>query len=100
MGYLDLGGGLAVDYDGSNTNYANSRNYTVEEYCTDIVEAVMSILDSSDVPHPVIVTESGRTTVAYYSVLLFNVLDVEKFEEYDVPDKLDENTSGANQKPV
>lgn len=93
MGYLDLGGGLAVDYDGSNTNYTNSRNYTVQEYCTDIVEAVMSILDTSNVPHPTIVTESGRTTVAYHSVLLFNVLDTEIFEEYDVPDKLDDNTS-------
>ena len=92
MGYLDLGGGLAVDYDGSNTNYVNSRNYTVEEYCTDIVEAVMTTLDSADVSHPVIVTESGRTTVAYYSVLLFNVLNVEKFEEYDMPDTVDENT--------
>ncbi|HHW22162.1 MAG TPA: biosynthetic arginine decarboxylase [Clostridiaceae bacterium] len=89
MGYLDLGGGLAVDYDGSNTNYTNSRNYTVEEYCTDIVEAVMMILDPANVPHPTIITESGRTTVAYYSVLLFNVLDVEKFTEYDLPEKLD-----------
>lgn len=93
MGYLDLGGGLAVDYDGSNTNYTCSRNYTVEEYCSDIVEAVMTTMDSSGVPHPIIVTESGRTTVAYYSVLLFNVLDVEKFEEHDVPDKLEESTS-------
>lgn len=93
MGYLDLGGGLAVDYDGSNTNYSNSRNYSVEEYCSDIVEAVMTILDSSNTPHPVIVTESGRTTVAYYSVLLFNVLDVERFEDYDLPDTLEENTS-------
>ncbi len=93
MGYLDLGGGLAVDYDGSNTNYTNSRNYTVEEYCTDIVEAVMSTLDSCNVPHPVIVTESGRATVAYYSILLFNVLNVEKFEEYEVPDEIDDNTS-------
>jgi arginine decarboxylase len=92
MGYLDLGGGLAVDYDGSNTNYTNSRNYSVEEYCTDIVEAVMSILDPSNIPHPVIVTESGRTTVAYYSVLLFNVLDVEKLEEYEIPDTLAEGT--------
>ena len=92
MGYLDLGGGLAVDYDGSNTNYTNSRNYTVEEYCTDIVEAVMSILDPGQVPHPVIVTESGRSTVAYHSVLLFNVLDVEIFEEYDIPDKLYDDT--------
>ncbi|NTW71477.1 MAG: biosynthetic arginine decarboxylase [Eubacteriaceae bacterium] len=93
MGYLDLGGGLAVDYDGSNTNYTNSRNYSVEEYCTDIVEAVMSTLDSSNIPHPVIITESGRTTVAYYSVLLFNVLDVEKLEEYEMPDQLDDSVS-------
>ena len=89
MGYLDLGGGLAVDYDGSNTNYTNSRNYTVEEYCSDIVEAVMSILDPGNIPHPVIVTESGRTTVAYYSILIFNVLDIEKFEEHELPEKLD-----------
>jgi len=92
MGYLDLGGGLGVDYDGSNTNYTCSRNYTVEEYCSDIVESVMSVLDSSNVPHPVIVTESGRATVAYYSVLLFNVLDVERFEEYDIPEQLEANT--------
>ncbi len=92
MGYLDLGGGLAVDYDGSNTNYTNSRNYNVEEYCTDIIEAVMLILDSADISHPVIITESGRTTVAYYSVLLFNVLDVEKFPEYKIPEKLYEET--------
>lgn len=91
MGYLDLGGGLAVDYDGSNTNYVNSRNYTVEEYCTDIIEAVMSILDPCQIPHPVIITESGRTTVAYYSVLIFNVLDVDKFEEHSLPEKLDDN---------
>jgi len=89
MGYLDLGGGLAVDYDGSNTNYTNSRNYTVEEYCTDIVEVVMSVLDPSKTPHPTIVTESGRATVAYYSVLLCNVLDVERFEPDPIPEVLD-----------
>ncbi|HEY5467001.1 MAG TPA: biosynthetic arginine decarboxylase [Clostridia bacterium] len=92
MGYLDLGGGLAVDYDGSKTNFVNSRNYNIEEYCTDIVEAVMAILDPSGIPHPVIVTESGRVTVAYHSVLLFNVLDVQQFEEYEIPDRLDEGT--------
>jgi len=91
MGYLDLGGGLAVDYDGSKTNYMNSRNYSVEEYCEDIVEAVMSVADTANIPHPVIVTESGRHTVAYYSLLLFNVLDIEKFVEYDLPETLDEN---------
>jgi arginine decarboxylase len=92
MGYLDLGGGLAVDYDGSSTNYINSRNYTVEEYCTDIVEAVMTILDPGNIKHPTIITESGRALVAYYSVLIFNVLDVATFEEYEIPDELDEDT--------
>ncbi len=92
MGYLDLGGGLAVDYDGSNSNYTNSRNYTIEEYCTDIVETVMTILDSSNVPHPIIVTESGRALVAYYSVLLFNILDVEMSQEYELPEKLNDAT--------
>ena len=80
MGYLDLGGGLAVDYDGSRTNFISSRNYTLDEYCADVVEAVMTILDESDVPHPNIITESGRATVAYYSVLLFNILDVSRIE--------------------
>ena len=93
MGYLDLGGGLAVDYDGSSTNYTNSRNYTVEEYCSDIVEAVMTTMDSTNTPHPIIITESGRAIVAYYSVLLFDVLDVEKFELYLIPEILPEGTA-------
>lgn len=80
MGYLDLGGGLAVDYDGSRTNYVASRNYGLDEYCSDVVEAVMTILDECETPHPHIITESGRATVAYYSVLLFNILDVSRIE--------------------
>ncbi|MEX1376302.1 MAG: biosynthetic arginine decarboxylase [Eubacteriales bacterium] len=93
MGYLDLGGGLAVDYDGSQSNFASSRNYTVDEYCADIVEAVMNILDKSEIEHPIIVTESGRSLVAYYSVLVFNVLDVAEFEKYQIPDELKEDTN-------
>lgn len=93
MGYLDLGGGLAVDYDGSSTNYTNSRNYTVDEYCTDVVEAVMRVMDKSNVTHPIIVTESGRALIAYYSVLIFNVLDVAKFEQYEVVESLPEGSS-------
>jgi arginine decarboxylase len=89
MGYLDLGGGLAVDYDGSNTNFSSSRNYSVEEYCADIIEAIMMVLDVNNIDHPTIVTESGRALVAYYSVLLFNVLHVSKFEEYDISQELD-----------
>ncbi|TWI68113.1 arginine decarboxylase [Desulfobotulus alkaliphilus] len=80
MGYLDLGGGLAVDYDGSHTNFSNSRNYSIDEYCADIVETVMGVMDEEELEHPTIITESGRATVAYYSVLLFNILDVSRLE--------------------
>jgi len=80
MGHLDLGGGLAVDYDGSKTNFQSSRNYTTDEYCSDIIEVVQTSMDESGIDHPTIITESGRSTVAYYSVLLFDVLDVAKFD--------------------
>ncbi len=92
MGYIDLGGGLAVDYDGSHTNFISSRNYTMKEYCSDIIEVIMSTLDEKAIPHPVIITESGRATVAYYSVLLFNILDVSRFETYPIPEILKEET--------
>lgn len=88
MGYIDLGGGLAVDYDGSHTNYVSSRNYSVDEYSMDVVEAVMTTLDKQNIPHPHIITESGRAVVAYYSVLLFNILDVSKIEDGTVPKTL------------
>ena len=78
--YLDLGGGLAVDYDGSSSIEAHSRNYDLDEYCVDIVETVMASLDPHDVAHPTLVTESGRWTVAPMSVLLFNVLSVSHFD--------------------
>lgn len=94
MGYLDLGGGLAVDYDGSKTNYVHSRNYTLDEYCADIVDVIMSTLDPHGIAHPTIVTESGRATVAYSSVLLFNVLDVASFEPGPLPESIDR---GENQ---
>jgi len=86
--YLDLGGGLAVDYDGSQSNFLSSRNYTLNEYCTDIVEAVMTSLDEVNIPHPTIITESGRALVAYYSMLIFNVLDVTRFQPEPLPETL------------
>ncbi|MBM9616535.1 biosynthetic arginine decarboxylase [Desulfobulbus rhabdoformis] len=89
--YLDLGGGLAVDYDGSQSNFLSSRNYTLKEYCTDIVEAVMTSLEDANIPAPVIITESGRALVAYYSILLFNILDVTRFEPDPLPDTLPED---------
>ncbi|OPZ26376.1 MAG: Biosynthetic arginine decarboxylase [Lentisphaerae bacterium ADurb.BinA184] len=91
MGYLDIGGGLAVDYDGSHTNFESSSNYALREYCSDVIEVVMDTLGGSGIPHPVLVSESGRATVAYYSVLLFNILDVGRFGTHGAPDKPGEN---------
>lgn len=91
MGYLDLGGGLAVDYDGSKSNYIHSKNYTLDEYCTDIVDVIMSTLDPQGVAHPTIITESGRATIAYSSVLVFNVLDVAKFEPTSLINEVEED---------
>jgi arginine decarboxylase len=91
MGILDIGGGLAVDYDGSHTNFACSSNYTIDEYCVDIIEQVMAGTDKAGIPHPTIISESGRATVAYYSVLLFNVLAVSRLESHGLPEKLPAN---------
>jgi arginine decarboxylase-like protein len=85
MGYFDLGGGLAIDYDGSQTNYMHSKNYSLDEYTFDIIEVVMSVLDDAEVSHPTIITESGRSTVAYYSVLLVNILDIAQFDPQATP---------------
>jgi arginine decarboxylase len=92
MGYLDLGGGLAVDYDGSHTNFVHSRNYSLDEYCSDVVETIMASMDASGIEHPAIITESGRATVAYYSVLLFNILDVSRFQALPLPETMPERT--------
>jgi arginine decarboxylase len=77
--YLDVGGGLGVDYDGSQTNFESSTNYTLEEYANDVVYHIQSVCDDAGVPHPIIVSESGRAVVAYHSVLIFNVLGVSGF---------------------
>ena len=90
---LNVGGGLAVDYDGSHTNFASSRNYTTEEYAADVVEVVMNSADEAGIPHPTIVSESGRATVAAHSVLIFNALDVRRFEPKSIPKKLPAGSS-------
>ena len=86
MGLLDMGGGLAVDYDGSHSNFPSSCNYSLEEYASDLVEIVQQACDQAGVPHPDLITESGRAVVAYYSVLVFDILDVTRFEEPTEPE--------------
>jgi arginine decarboxylase len=83
--YLDVGGGLGVDYDGSQTNFESSVNYTIEEYANDVVYHIQTVCDDAGVKHPTIVSESGRAIVAYHSVLIFNVLGVAAFGEEKIP---------------
>ncbi len=92
MRYLDLGGGLAVDYDGSHTNSPSSRNYSMDEYCADIVDTIIQNFQETDVRHPTIITESGRATVAHYSILLFNILDASRFEPLPIEGDLPEDS--------
>ncbi len=74
--YIDVGGGLGVDYDGSQTNFHSSMNYSVQEYANDVVASIQEACDSKGVPHPDIVTEAGRAMVAHHSVLIFDILGV------------------------
>ncbi|MGL4399243.1 MAG: biosynthetic arginine decarboxylase [Luteolibacter sp.] len=91
MGVLDIGGGMAVDYDGSHTNFHSSCNYSVAEYCTDIVEVISQICDKAGVQHPNLISESGRAVVAYYSVLVFNILDVTSAQTSEEAPPIPEN---------
>ena len=88
MGILDIGGGLAIDYDGSRCNCASSANYDVAEYAADVVEGVMDICNSAGVAHPILVSESGRALVGYNSVLLMNVLSTRSVEVPEAPKPL------------
>jgi arginine decarboxylase len=74
MRYIDVGGGLGVDYDGSRTNSASSMNYTLREYAREVVWRIASICDERECPHPTILSESGRALAAHHGVLVFEVL--------------------------
>jgi arginine decarboxylase len=77
--YLDVGGGLGIDYDGSQTDFESSVNYTLQEYANDVVYHIENVCDEAEVAHPTIISESGRAIAAYHSVLVFNVLGVSGF---------------------
>jgi arginine decarboxylase len=96
LGYLDVGGGLGVDYDGSRTSFDSSTNYSLQEYCNDVVYNIMEVCDSEGVAHPAIVSEGGRAIVAHHSVLV-----VESFgsiEKDPAPSKIE--TGPNDPKPL
>ena len=83
--FMDVGGGLGVDYDGSQTNFESSMNYTLQEYANDVVYHIQTVCDEAGVKHPTIISESGRAISAYHSMLIFNVLGTLGFGEEKVP---------------
>src|SRR5579871_2427036 len=88
--YMDVGGGLGIDYDGSQTDFESSVNYTLQEYANDVVYHIQNVCEEAEVPHPVIVSESGRAIAAYHSALVFNVLGVSGFGE-EAPQQVPED---------
>lgn len=94
--YLDVGGGLGIDYDGSQTNFGSSINYTLSEYASDVVFGVQTVCDQAGVAHPTIISESGRAVAAYHSVLVFNVLGTSQISEAPAPPR----PAGALPRPV
>jgi arginine decarboxylase len=97
--YIDVGGGLGVDYDGSGTNFPSSINYTLNEYASDVVYRVASVCNARDIPHPMIVSESGRAVAAYHSVLIFDALGSSALDKFRVTGDRAEDYSGEEELP-
>ena len=97
--YIDVGGGLGVDYDGSGTNFSSSMNYTLAEYANDVVYRVASVCNARNIPHPVIVSESGRAVAAYHSVLIFDALGSSALDQFRVTGEVAEDYNGKQELP-
>jgi arginine decarboxylase len=97
--YIDVGGGLGVDYDGSGTNFASSMNYTLNEYASDVVYRIASVCNARDIPHPKIISESGRAVAAYHTVLIFDALGSSALDKFRVTGDRAEDYNGEEELP-
>jgi arginine decarboxylase len=97
--YIDIGGGLGIDYDGSGTNFPSSMNYTLNEYASDVVYRIASVCNAREIPHPIIVSESGRAIAAHHSVLIFNTLGSSALDKFRVAGKVAEDYAGSDDIP-
>ena len=88
--FLDVGGGMAVDYDGSRTSFESSANYNAREFANDVIYVIKTVCDDENVPHPTIIQESGRYLSAYHAILVTNVQDeIETVVEDITPMKIE-----------
>jgi arginine decarboxylase len=97
--YIDVGGGLAIDYDGSRTNFESSMNYSLQEYANDVVYRVASVCDARGIAHPMIISESGRAIAAHHSVLVFNVLGASRLDRFHVAGETGGEAGGGGELP-
>jgi arginine decarboxylase len=98
--YIDVGGGLGVDYDGSGTNFHSSMNYTLNEYANDVVYRIANVCNARKIEHPMIVSESGRAIAAHHSVLVFNTLGTSALDQFRVTGKEDQQNGRELPQPV
>jgi len=97
--YIDVGGGLGVDYDGSRTNFESSMNYSLQEYASDVVYRVASVCNARGIEHPTIVSESGRAIAAHHSILVFNALGASRLDRFRVDADLEAASGGGEELP-
>ena len=93
--YLDVGGGLGVDYVGTRSDEISSMNYTLQEYVNDVVYGVQEICDQREIPHPTLVSESGRAAVAHHAALVVDVLGVTELAVGPIPERLPDDAEPA-----
>jgi arginine decarboxylase len=90
--FVDIGGGLGVDYDGTgSSNSESSMNYTIQEYVNDSVSTFVDAANKNNIPHPNVITESGRSLAAHHSLLIFEVLEATTLPSWDDEEKINEN---------
>lgn len=92
--FVDIGGGLGVDYDGTRSaNSASSMNYSIQEYVNDVISSIVDASDKAELPHPNIITESGRAVAAHHAVLVFEVMESATLPQWKEGEELPENAN-------
>jgi len=92
ISFVDIGGGLGVDYDGTrSSNSESSVNYSIQEYVNDVISTMVDVSDKNNLPHPNVITESGRSLTAHHSVLIFEVLEATSLPIWEEEEEIDAN---------